>query len=70
MKAKPFCHDCNRLRLDSSGNMYGCLSSNNPISLTNTTDDNVLHEKLMQALLQKQPVKFTGSALSMLQIGG
>ena len=69
-ESEPFCHDCNRLRLDSSGNIYGCLSSNNPISLTNIEDDKVLREKLMQALLQKQPAKFTGSALSMLQIGG
>jgi cyclic pyranopterin phosphate synthase len=69
-ESQPFCHDCNRLRLDSSGNIYGCLSNNNPISLANIEDVDALHQKLMQALLQKQPVKFTGSALSMLHIGG
>jgi cyclic pyranopterin phosphate synthase len=69
-ESEPFCHDCNRLRLDSAGNIYGCLSSNNPISLKDISDESVLHEKLMQALLQKQPVKFTGSSLSMLHIGG
>lgn len=66
-ETEPFCHDCNRLRLDSYGNIYGCLSENSPISVSETTD---LTEALTHALKQKQPVKFTGSALSMLEIGG
>jgi cyclic pyranopterin phosphate synthase len=69
-ESEPFCHDCNRLRLDSNGNIYGCLSSNHPISLN--CDDNAtsLISKLQQAMNQKQAVKFTGSDLSMLHIGG
>jgi cyclic pyranopterin phosphate synthase len=27
-ESAPFCHDCNRLRLDSEGRIFGCLSSN------------------------------------------
>ncbi len=69
-ESQPFCKDCNRLRLDSEGNMYGCLSSNHPISLKDANDDISLVEKLQQAMEQKQLVKFVGSDLSMLQIGG
>ncbi|MES2429405.1 MAG: radical SAM protein [Bacteroidota bacterium] len=69
-ESEPFCKDCNRLRLDSEGNMYGCLSSNHPISLKDVNDDEALVEKLQQAMEQKQLVKFVGSDLSMLQIGG
>jgi GTP 3',8-cyclase len=69
-ETEPFCADCNRLRLDSRGNMYGCLSSNEPISLVGLSNKEELDEKLNQAILQKQPVKFKGSNLSMLHIGG
>ncbi len=69
-ESEPFCKDCNRLRLDSEGNMYGCLSSNHPISLMDVKDESELIEKLQQAMEQKQLVKFVGSDLSMLQIGG
>ncbi|UEG50102.1 radical SAM protein [Ferruginibacter lapsinanis] len=69
-ESEPFCHDCNRLRLDSDGNIYGCLSSNHPISLKHVTDTQTLIEKLQQAMDQKQVAKFVGSELSMLHIGG
>jgi cyclic pyranopterin phosphate synthase len=69
-ESAPFCHDCNRLRLDSEGNMYGCLSSNHPIDIKNISNKQDLHDVLMQALHQKQSLKFTGSELSMLHIGG
>lgn len=69
-ESEPFCHDCNRLRLDSNGNIYGCLSSNHPIALNSNDDETSLISKLQQAMDQKQAVKFTGSDLSMLHIGG
>lgn len=69
-ESEPFCHDCNRLRLDSEGNIYGCLSNNHPISLTGIDEQVQLIEKLQEALLQKQAVRFVGSELSMLNIGG
>lgn len=68
-ESEPFCSDCNRLRLDAYGNIYGCLSSNNPISILETESQN-LDSSLRDALAQKQSVKFTGSTLSMLHIGG
>lgn len=68
-ESEPFCSDCNRLRLDAYGNIYGCLSSNSPISIRET-DPELLDSKLREALAQKQLIKFTGSTLSMLHIGG
>ena len=68
-ESAPFCHDCNRLRLDSQGNIYGCLSSDHPINIKNL-DEEELRKKLLEALSHKQSVKFTGSNLSMLNIGG
>jgi cyclic pyranopterin phosphate synthase len=69
-ETEPFCRDCDRLRLDSSGQIYGCLSSNHPIPLGRDEDETIWTEKLQQALLQKQALRFTGSDLSMLHIGG
>jgi len=67
-ESEPFCGDCNRLRLDSMGNIYGCLSSNHPIPLDAGEAD--WSGKLEEALAQKQAVRFIGSDLSMLHIGG
>ncbi len=67
--SEPFCADCDRLRLDSNGNVYGCLSTNDPISILHANDQ-TLQKKLQQALNQKQNLRFLGSELSMLEIGG
>ena len=69
-ESQPFCSDCNRLRLDAHGNIYGCLSSNFPVSLKNINIEAEVNTKLQEALAQKQSVKFIGSSLSMLHIGG
>lgn len=70
-ESSPFCFDCNRLRLDSYGNIYGCLSNNDGILVTDALDDEkMLEERLQEALRQKQDYKFTGSELSMKAIGG
>lgn len=69
-ESKPFCSDCDRLRLDVFGNIYGCLSSNLPIQLINNETAESLEEKLNLALSHKQALKFTGSKISMLSIGG
>ena len=69
-ESQPFCNDCNRLRLDSFGNIYGCLSDNSPIRILETDTTEGLTEKLQKAMNQKQLEKFQGSALTMLQIGG
>ncbi len=70
-ESEPFCSDCNRLRLDSFGNIYGCLSSNEPILIKDLiANDILLKQKLDMAMAQKQKTKFVGSSLSMLDIGG
>ncbi|HWZ22778.1 MAG TPA: GTP 3',8-cyclase MoaA [Cytophagaceae bacterium] len=70
-ETSPFCHDCNRLRLDSYGNIYGCLSNDNALSIADSlTNEGNLKEKLEEALLQKQELKFKGSSISMMAIGG
>jgi GTP 3',8-cyclase len=69
-ESEPFCGDCDRLRLDSSGRIYGCLSSNHPIALGIGETAAEWDGRLRAALAQKQAVRFTGSELSMLQIGG
>jgi cyclic pyranopterin phosphate synthase len=69
-ESEPFCRDCNRLRLDSSGHIFGCLSSNQPIALPLSATREEWERKLGEALRQKQDVKFVGSELSMLHIGG
>lgn len=70
-ESSPFCKDCDRLRLDSSGKIYGCICSVNGIDIKPVLDnESELIEKLRKALYQKQPVKFSGSPISMKQIGG
>jgi GTP 3',8-cyclase len=70
-ESNPFCNDCNRLRLDSYGNVYGCLSNEHGIAIAPYIHDkDKVFQLLTYALSQKQPVKFKGSALSMLDIGG
>ncbi|PRD48966.1 GTP 3',8-cyclase MoaA [Sphingobacterium haloxyli] len=68
-ESRPFCADCNRLRLDSNGNIYGCLSSDVPISLAEINSREGLEASLYAALAQKQ-MQFSGSEMSMLTIGG
>lgn len=69
-ESDPFCNDCNRLRLDSYGNIYGCLSDNHPIKILDFIGDaEEIRVRLTQAIAQKK-TKFSGSPLSMLHIGG
>jgi GTP 3',8-cyclase len=70
-ESRPFCSDCDRLRLDSFGNIYGCLSDERRESIIDCLNDEpALRECLQRALLHKQPVKFKGSPLKMIAIGG
>jgi len=69
-ESEPFCNDCNRLRMDSFGNIYGCLSENKPISILESNSALELSKKLLEALNHKQKVRFKGSEISMLAIGG
>jgi cyclic pyranopterin phosphate synthase len=70
-ESEPFCSDCDRLRLDSSGNIYGCLSEEKSEFIADIAGDEIkLTDKLLEALKHKQPLKFKGSPLKMISIGG
>jgi cyclic pyranopterin phosphate synthase len=70
-ESAPFCKDCSRLRLDSYGNIYGCLSSSNGIKISHIMGKkDELDQSLRNALAQKQDERFTGSETSMKYIGG
>jgi cyclic pyranopterin phosphate synthase len=70
-ESEPFCSDCDRLRLDSSGNIYGCLSEEKSEFIADIAGDEIkLTEKLIESLKHKQPLKFKGSPLKMISIGG
>lgn len=66
--SEPFCMDCDRLRLDSYGSIFGCLSSANSFNVKGLVQDELI-DVLKEALAEKQ-VRFTGSVLSMKYIGG
>lgn len=68
-ESHPFCQDCNRLRLDSQGQVYGCLSNPNGHSVAGLSDE-AMQQALEKALAQKQGLRFEGSTLSMKAIGG
>lgn len=63
----PFCSDCDRLRLDALGRVYGCLSNLRGIPLDGAVD---IDEVMRQAMTLKQRQKFIGSALVMREVGG
>lgn len=70
-ESEPFCSDCDRLRLDSYGNIFGCLSEEKSEYVGDiVANEDALRDKLLQALTHKQPLKFKGSALTMISIGG
>lgn len=68
-ESSPFCSDCDRLRLDSFGNIFGCLSNANGINIVDKTETE-LKDLLQKAMQQKQIEKFKGSTLKMIDIGG
>lgn len=70
-ESSPFCGDCDRLRLDSKGNVFGCLSENTAVPVYDILHDkDELVERLRLALSHKQAVRFKGSKLEMIAIGG
>lgn len=67
-ESEPFCSDCNRLRLDSFGKIYGCISAKEGIDIKSSSEI-ILTKALQRALEQKQD-HFTGSEITMKYIGG
>ncbi len=56
--------------MDAKGNLFGCLSSSKAVYMADEDSEELLKQKLQYAMKQKQSLKFTGSSLSMLEIGG
>lgn len=69
-ESQPFCNDCDRLRLDSYGNIFGCLSSNTPVNITECLHDKKELSAHLQTALHHKKTRFYGSKLSMKAIGG
>jgi cyclic pyranopterin phosphate synthase len=67
--SKPFCKDCDRLRIDSNGNIYGCITQKEGFNINNLADKENLRMILQKSLLQKQ-IAFKGSNNKMHYIGG
>ena len=75
-ESQPFCQGCNRLRLSSTGDILGCLSSTESFSMlpllrkVDTEANKALGNILRSAMKTKQQDHFTGSNLWMQSIGG
>ncbi len=65
----PFCSSCDRLRMDSRGRMYGCLTDATGI-VTDYMSEPKLLEDLAELLARKSPDRFGGAPISMRTIGG
>lgn len=72
----PFCQSCSRLRLSSTGKLYGCLSNTHSQSIVNLlnadfkTAQQSLESVLPQVMRYKQRDAFSGSTMLMQSIGG
>ena len=75
-ESAPFCAGCNRLRLSSNGQLFGCLSNSKSYNLTpllalpQAQAIVQLQQKLGLALGDKQPSRFSGEVTVMKFIGG
>lgn len=65
----PFCSDCDRLRLDSRGVLYGCLSDPRGVMPAQNATAEETKSLLDFAMTQKKK-SFEGSQLHMKEIGG
>ena len=75
-ESAPFCGDCDRLRLTSDGQLFGCISSalsqdiRPALAMEEPEALAFLQEQLGLALRVKQPVRFSGEQTIMQIIGG
>ena len=70
----PFCSTCSRLRLTSNGQLIGCLSNPEPISVRHLLEkqnpEEALQKLVQKSVSYKQDIAFTGSSLVMSRVGG
>lgn len=67
--SEPFCYDCDRLRMDSRGNIYGCITQNKGVPIYEDDSGDEVQKKLKFSIQQKQ-MYFKGSSNRMHYIGG
>ncbi|TGM63234.1 radical SAM protein [Leptospira meyeri] len=65
--SEPFCEGCNRLRMDSLGRIYGCLSDKTSFDLPSESSE---VSAILEQAMKTKKTQFTGSELSMKFIGG
>ena len=65
----PFCEECDRLRMDSNGSVYGCIGATEAIS-TKGIEPGKYNLLLESAMRQKNTRFFTGIGPAMRSIGG
>ncbi len=66
----PFCSDCDRLRLDSYGNIFGCISASDGIPILEKIKQNKEIKTILQKAKEQKQHHFIGSELSMRYLGG
>lgn len=70
----PFCSTCDRLRMDHTGNLYGCLNSREARSMLDRSGKPLssleLSSLLQRSMLDKQKDRFSGRTESLQFIGG
>ncbi len=73
-ESEPFCATCSRMRLTATGNLVGCLSNPQELSIRDLLEDSNPAEELkarfIRSMSQKRKATFTGSTLAMSSIGG
>ncbi|MCB1306174.1 MAG: molybdenum cofactor biosynthesis protein MoeA, partial [Leptospiraceae bacterium] len=68
---EPFCHGCNRIRMDARGNIYGCLSDPTYYQIPDSSEGQFEEiDRALRNAMQTKKSQFTGSSLSMKFIGG
>jgi cyclic pyranopterin phosphate synthase len=74
-ESKPFCQDCDRLRLSSDGRLFGCISNDKNNSIRHLLKLNELDalkelKKILNLTIQHKQSFFSGQAIPMKSLGG
>lgn len=67
--SRPFCSDCDRLRLSADGRIRGCITSSVTYDIRGKTKEEI-RASLMAAIGKKNKNTFSGSENSMKELGG
>lgn len=65
-QSHPFCSDCDRLRMDANGKLYGCITQKIGFNFP----ENINDSNYWNNLLKQKQEKFNGSPIPMIIMGG